>query len=499
MPLLNLSISQLLWLFVAANILKKLRPNILFLRWLASRGLTCYKVPEDADLRKLLYKESGCVKKGPSKSSKKSKHIDAKLRETNKFEFKIKSADLVNLELKRVKIWPWALENTLYGEELEWVVDFACISLISFAFLELIFYYSPKSGEYNFSLLWVLLVIIQCLYTLLHLTSLYFKYEVSLGERSICIASGLVFLLIAMLIMTLDGGRLELGVDKAIHSWNYKLVKGPSQNYSLDAGKIGAPTPKLEVGSDRSTHTIVIKLLVAVICSLVGVTFTFPGLRFGQLHELKMGAPDTSSMEKILYNFNYLSPALVICLWIPAISRDLVRRQNLIEINDDKFELIRISILISANVFRFILVRNYTETFLNSVGDRITRLRCRGGTTTNKVVQMTIAGMNNYVNIVCMQYILPALICLYTAIMYSSLNRNEPLKLAVELRENSSLTSLFGNQTFMLTAEQILTTSRGLLASDMPKNVSSFATWWLHFAWLCTSTAGVVYHKYFPH
>lgn len=55
---------------------------------------------------------------------------------------------------------------------------------------------------------------------MISLTVQYFKSEESIGERSTCIVTGFVYLLIAMIILIVDENTLEIGLEQAYKSFN---------------------------------------------------------------------------------------------------------------------------------------------------------------------------------------------------------------------------------------------------------------------------------------
>ena len=55
---------------------------------------------------------------------------------------------------------------------------------------------------------------------LISLTVQYFRSEESIGERSTCIVTGLVYLLISMVVLIIDESILETGLEKAYTSFN---------------------------------------------------------------------------------------------------------------------------------------------------------------------------------------------------------------------------------------------------------------------------------------
>ena len=496
MPLLNLSISQLLWVFVATNLLKKLRPARVFLKWIASRQIECFRLPSSEQLKKLAIGKS-------SKVQSQTKLASSNVRGQNKLQ--IRAVDLTKLELETMRLDSNMLWSAPYGEELEWVVDFALMSLFSYLSTQSIFYLcSTTLNEYNFSLLWVTLVILQCYFILARLTSVYFLNRISIGERSVCITSGCIFFTVAMLLLSSGSRHVELGLAQSTDIAPQSTSSSTTNETLTFDDEVG-----LEQSSNRSpgdaTPTIIpsliIRLLISLACSMLGIIFTFPGLRFGQLHEIL--ADSNARFGRSVYTFNYLSPLLVTILWLPTASRVPLKDQNYIHIDDTRFDLFRLYFAITVGLVRFLLVPGYLRTFLASAAGRVERLRFRGGTTTDSEIQLTISIINQYINVVAMQYLLPTLICIFTSIMYLTLSdTNDAVRLAnndAQVSQQTNLRHLFGEQSFVISAEEMISAIRGVLSSDLPKNVFCFATWWSHFCLFTTMTAGVVYHKYLTH
>lgn len=503
MRLLNLSVSQLLWVFIATNLLNKLKPNRLFLRWLASCGLKCYQVPIDDELRKLQYsqkREKNDSKKNQhhKKEARSSEHNESPAQSKN--EFKIRCSDLVKLNLSKRNVTLNFLDSAPLSDELEWVVDFASMSLISFILTQVLFYFSPRSNEYNFSLVWVFLVILQCLIILAQLTTIYIRAKLAVGERSICLVSAFIFLLLALTVLTTGDSQLELKVNESL-----QLLKNgvpPTQfvdkDALLDADEVDIPPPTNDTFSPLVMASI--KFFIALMCSFVGVMLTFPGFRFGQMHESIMVSVVTSTFQKILYNINLVFPFVIVCLWIPNISRNLLTKQDIVPIDDQEFEFIRGCFLIAFNLLRFSLVKRYLGAFLESaVETKLAQIRRKGGFTSNRAIQISVASMNNFVNVVCVQYILPTVICLFTSIMYISLTYNNETSTDDSAKRFATLRYLFGSDQKALveTVEELIFSIQRLIASDLTRNILGFVTWWTHFAWSCTTLVGFGYHKYF--
>lgn len=513
MPLLSLSVSQLLLAFVSASILHKLTFNSFFLKWLASHRFECALLPTTNELRKLKDKpkESLGGKRAQPRQRSKSKK-DFNISTDSKEEvFKIPVANLDLLKLDKTTIGVSNLESMFYAVDLEWIVDLAFMSLFALTLTQIQFYFYPQANEYNFSLLWCLLVIIYCIKTLWKLTAIYFKNDKSIGERSVCIISGCFFLLIAMITQMIEEKNLEFGLDNAYRSFT---------NYTITDAKSNQ--------SNRTISLIAFKFTIASLCSIIGVLFTFPGLRFGQLHVGILDRPSTSRIAHIIYTLNFLSPLFVIILWIKPISRDLLRRQDLLIIDDTNFDTIRVYSIIILSLFRFYLLPKYVSMFLSSPSNRIARLRFRGGTVTNREIQLTISGIYNYVNVISIQYILPILMCLFSSIMLTTMgghrwlpSMNSTQSANSTLSEDSidldgkSSENIYlmdpknhsvieivepGNSTFSFLTDMIdFSDVKKQFSAEVFRGIFGYATWWLHLSWFCTTTTGVIYHTYFLH
>jgi len=51
------------------------------------------------------------------------------------------------------------------------------------------------------------------------MTAIYFTGDEVMGERALCLVMGLVYLLIAMVVLIIDESNLEVGVDTAYKSF----------------------------------------------------------------------------------------------------------------------------------------------------------------------------------------------------------------------------------------------------------------------------------------
>lgn len=139
------------------------------------------------------------------------------------------------------------------------------------------------------------------------LTVQYFKSDESIGERSTCIVTGLVYLLIAMIIVILPERILEVGLNTAYEQFNEGASKFLAEQGISNSG----PASK-----------IVLLFFIAVFCGILGALFTFPGLRMAKMHFDSLRYCKDRKLMRLLLNVNFALPFVVILLWIKPISRD---------------------------------------------------------------------------------------------------------------------------------------------------------------------------------
>ena len=94
-----------------------------------------------------------------------------------------------------------------------------------------------------------------CSKLLASLTVQYFKSDESIGERSTCIVTGLVYLLIAMIIVIVPERILEVGLNTAYEKFNEGASKFLAEQGISNSG----PASK-----------IVLLFFIAVFCGILG-------------------------------------------------------------------------------------------------------------------------------------------------------------------------------------------------------------------------------------
>uniref|UniRef100_A0A8C9MQH9 Transmembrane protein 161B n=1 Tax=Serinus canaria TaxID=9135 RepID=A0A8C9MQH9_SERCA len=152
------------------------------------------------------------------------------------------------------------------------------------------------SQEMNISVVWCLLVLAFAVKMLFSLTTHYFIVK-DRGERSDCITFGFSFLVKAMAILIVTESNLEFGLESGFSNFSESAMD---------------PVSKLTF-----------KLFPAVLFSHIGAFLTFPGLRLAQMHLDALNLA-TEKKTQTLLHINFLSPLLMVLLWVKPITKDYI-------------------------------------------------------------------------------------------------------------------------------------------------------------------------------
>uniref|UniRef100_U5EX94 Putative conserved plasma membrane protein n=1 Tax=Corethrella appendiculata TaxID=1370023 RepID=U5EX94_9DIPT len=505
--------AQLVITLIMISIIQKLSPHFSLAKWiLCSTGLIRYLHPTDDELKKLagIVKDGGGkAKAGKSKDKKHHHHQNGVGSESNTFHI----ARNLDIQLETLEISKYDIVHLRYYTEYQWLVDFSLYSAMVYIISEIYHYFIPLKDEINLSMLWCLLVIFFAFKLLASLTVQYFKSDESIGERSTCIVTGLVYLLIAMMILIVPEHTLEVGLDPAYTSFN-KSASNFLQGQGLNS--VG-PASK-----------IVLKFFIAVSCGILGALFTFPGLRMARMHWDSLRFCKENILLRFLLNLSFALPFLLVLLWIKPLSRDYLTvrvfagMQKPI-LSTDAFETIRLLAVVFTVLLRFSLMPIYLQSYLNIAYDRIEEQKKEAGRITNVELQKKISSIFYYLCVVTLQYVAPIIMCLYFALMYKTLGDftwTGFLRESIPLNECSAdaeppitqtstispdefaeVTPVDENETNILATAQnfhySLQSLKSVFTVDVYRGLFGFATWWSCFSWFAASSLGIVYQSYF--
>lgn len=493
--------AQLVITLIMVSVIQKLSPHFSLAKWiLCSTGLTRYLHPTDEELRKL----SGVPReKGKGRKDKRNGHVEQEKPST----FHVNRS--LDIQLETVGISPYDIVHLRYYTEYQWLVDFSLYAAIVYTISEIYTFFFPMKEEFNLSMLWCLLVVFFAFKLLASLTVQYFQSEESIGERSTCIVTGLVYLLIAMMILIVPETTLEVGLDHAYRSFN------ESASVFLEAQGLNSSGP---------ASKIVVKFFIAVSCGILGALFTFPGLRMARMHWDSLKFCQDRITLKFLLNLSFAMPFLLVLLWIKPLTRDYLTVRVFAGmsaplLSAEAFETVRLAAVVFAVLLRFLLMPVYLQAYLNLAYHRIEEQKKEAGRITNVDLQKKITSIFYYLCVVTLQYVAPILMCLYFTLMYKTLGEYTwtgflqealpldecsadvaPQDVAAESATQAAGADATDDANILSTAQTIqlsLQSLKAVFTKDVYRGLFGFATWWTCFIWFAATSLGMVYQTYF--
>ncbi|KAG9510220.1 Transmembrane protein, partial [Fragariocoptes setiger] len=433
--MLGVSLSQLVLVFVFSKILNRLTSGNFFYKWLARHKPKCYISPTDRQLRNLSSKNQDDVDIGDRERRLRSHLFCSK-------EFKINTDD-ISQHMKSYDsliLKPNELYDLVFGAEVEWVADLTLVSFFGILITELQTYLT-SSNEYNLSLVWAIVVIAYCIRLLGKLTWAFFKTDQSIGERSVCITSGCIFLLLSMMIlMIMSDNILEFKLNSTLGSIHKGIVVKTANKTVHD----------LETET-RAGWTLFLNLIMAICCAFFGVLFTFPGLRFGQMHKMLLEKHEHTPIFRILCHVNYLSSSIVTVLSIDFIRRRVsidAERSIGLTLSQENFDTLKIYTIITFGIIKVLMLPQYLQSYLRLSEFKMSIIKRRGTTISN-------------------------------------------------LQVHANFSKVYESALEITIFQDLMPSIQVILSPATIRAFLGFACWWLHFAWFCTSSIGIVYHSYF--
>ncbi|KAL4232618.1 hypothetical protein ACF0H5_007308 [Mactra antiquata] len=484
--------AQLVFSLIVFSFLQKLSCFYSFGRWLLAGKLVRYLHPTDEELRKA----AGIPPPGPVKGKgKRESRKAANGRESKDDSFTVPRSTPIVLDTAKVEVLD-LIHLHYYGEYL-WIVDFSICAVVVYILTE-IYYVFGHSNEMNISMLWCMLAIGFCARILISHSSAYFKAEDG-GERILIVTFGFFCLVLAMGVLVVNENVLEFGLEVG-----YK-------NFS-DGAKL--LLEKQGVESAGPVHFLTFKIIVAILCAVIGALLTFPGLRMAKLHLDALKYSKENPFKQVLLHTNFILPYIVLLLWVKPVGRDILCGLNWKITNrvltESVFENVRIASFVVMCLLRVMLLTTHVQSHLNLAYEKVEGIRKESGRISNVEIQQLVARVFYFVVVVVIQYIVPVIILLFMALMYKTLGGYSWSGTFGETAENyvnsfrfqpSTLNATVnaGNQTETIIdkAEAFstaFTDLRSVFTLMFYRGLLSFFTWWVCAAWTLAMSFGLYYH-----
>ncbi|XP_043920091.1 transmembrane protein 161B isoform X1 [Protopterus annectens] len=476
---------QLVVTMVMASVMQKIIPHYSFARWLLCSGsLQWYQHPTEQELRTLAGKQKVKTKK----ERKYNGHIE------NKPLTVPKDIDL-HLETKCVTESDAIVLH--YFPEYQWLVDFTVVATAVYFITEVYYCLVDPANEMNIGIVWCLLVLAFALKALFSLTAHYFKVEEG-GERSLCITFGFFFFVKAMAILIVTENYLEFGLESGF------------TNFSENAVQF---LEKQGLESQGPVSKLTFKLVLAVLCALLGAFLTFPGLRLAQMHLDALNVA-TEKITQTLLHINFLAPLIMVLMWIKPITKDYIinpplGKESIPLMTEATFDTLRLWVIILLCVLRLVVIRYHLQAYLNLAQKCVEQMKKEAGRISTLELQKMVARVFYYLCVVALQYVAPLVMLLHTTLLLKTLGNHSwgiyPVTdLKSPMETNSLPTSVDSDPTVSqentkLTVAQITLALGGLRNVFSPllfRGILSFLTWWIAACLFTISLFGLFYHQY---
>uniref|UniRef100_A0A8C8DM01 Transmembrane protein 161B n=1 Tax=Oryzias sinensis TaxID=183150 RepID=A0A8C8DM01_9TELE len=482
---------QLVVTMVMASVIQKIIPHYSFARWLLCSGsLRWYQHPTEDELRNLAGKQ-----KGPKRKDRKyNGHIESKpLTIPKDIDLQLETKSITEVDTLALHYFP----------EFQWLVDFTVAATAVYLITELYYCAVQPSREMNISVVWCLLVLAFVIKTLFSITAHYFKLEEG-GERSLCITFAFFFFVKAMAILIVTENYLEFGLEAGFANFS------DSAQQFLDHQGLESQGPISKFS---------FKLILALLCSLIGAFLTFPGLRLAQMHLDALNLT-TDKLIQTLLHINFLSPLIMVLLWVKPITKDYIMNPTLAKesvplMTEQTYDTVRLWIIILMCILRLAMMRCHLQAYLNLAQKSVDQMKKEAGRISTVDLQKMVARVFYYLCVIALQYVAPLVMLLHTTFLLKTLGGHswwvyteEDMPCTYEV--NSDSVGELDQTAAPKPASVVETGARasvahfsvalgGLQTVFSPllfRGLFSFFTWWIAACLFSTSLFGLFYHQY---
>ncbi|KAK7016717.1 hypothetical protein SK128_013253 [Halocaridina rubra] len=107
-------------------------------------------------------------------------------------------------------------------------------------------------------------------------------------------------------MLIVDESKLEMGLDLAYQSFNTSAA---------------AFLKAQGLDSEGPASKVTFKIILAMLCAVIGAFFTFPGLRLGKMHWDSLRYCTESKILKLLFHTSFVAPLFLVTMWIKPLTR----------------------------------------------------------------------------------------------------------------------------------------------------------------------------------
>ncbi|XP_063056074.1 transmembrane protein 161A [Engraulis encrasicolus] len=493
---------QLVVSLLAASLMQRLAPHLSVARWiLCSGSLFRFKHPSEEELCALSGKQM-------TKPSKKDRRQNG-----NRGEPKPLTVPRdIDLHLESTPVGVMDALVLRFFVEYQWLIDFAVYATGIFLFTEGYYFVMDASTEVNIGAIWCVLTVFFCLRCLHTLMSHYFGTEEG-GESSVCLAFGFLSLLVAMLVLVVREDFLEFGLEPGFQSlYDSVEVFARANGYEWTV-------PVTRLAS---------KFGLAAVCGFIGALLAFPGLRLAQTHLDAVEMNKDRPVVKALLHMGFLSPLLIIVLWVKPIARDFLAnapmgKTTVTLIPSSMFNSVRLWVVVCLCVLRLLLTRYHLQAYLNLAPKWVEQMKREAGRIAAIDIQRKVTRIFCYLTVVTLQYLVPIILILFSTLSLKMLGDFSwgfveelpgvtPAPVLPTAAPSPSIVGLEGGggeeeeedlevevQATVAHVFEVFHGLRALLTPLFFRGFFAFLTWWVAACQVISSLFGIYFHQYLMH
>ncbi|XP_044054811.1 transmembrane protein 161A [Siniperca chuatsi] len=486
---------QLVVSLLAASIMQRMAPHCSFARWLLCNGsLFRFKHPSEGELCALAGKQMPKQTRRDRRQNGESKPLTVPKD--------------IDLHLEKAPVNAMDALVLRFFLEYQWLVDFAVYAMGVYLFTECYYTVVDASKEVNIGAIWCVLTVLFSLKTLHTLMSHYFRSEEG-GERSVCLAFGFLSLLVAMLVLVVREDYLEFGLESGFSNLFDNLEVFAKQQGFADWS---IPVTKLTV-----------KLGLAAVCAYIGALLAFPGLRMAQTHLDAVQMNSDSPLIQILLHMSFLSPVIVLVLWVKPIARDFLvnapmGKTSVTIVSSAAFDSMRLWIIVVLCVLRLGLTRYHMQAYLNLAQKWVEQMKKEAGRIAAIDIQRKVTRIFCYLTVVTLQYLLPILLILFSTLALKALGdfswatgAEQPpgvtpalviptaapvLPSGLDEDEEGMEDMEEDIQATVARLSEAFVALRSVLTPLFFRGFFAFLTWWVAACQVISSLFGIYFHQY---
>ncbi|KAI6656814.1 putative membrane protein [Oopsacas minuta] len=314
-------------------------------------------------------------------------------------------------KIRQVKLFKQKLSYTFihkadYFEDFTTQIDACLLALLVSVFTQILFYISPSSQEtqINLALFWLLGLLLNLVYRSSKILLIYFTETLSY-ELSLCIFFGLIYFLLAFVILSIPSTRQELNIGE-LETSLFLIFE--------DFNVTKHPTTELQ-----SNYDVYIRFIISLFSAFVGMALLFPSNRIAKCHTRRIQMYHNSFPSYLWYQLVFWLPIIPCIFWIPITGREMLAEGSHGIIDIQTFIIIRKICFPLVVCIRLISFQAYLQAFLERPNDILNSLQAKNSRINGLLLYSTLVLPNSYISMVAIQCtVLPCFVLCFTMLAW---------------------------------------------------------------------------------